>query len=665
VILVAGAVSHAAEVTVHRDTWGVPHVYGDSREAAAYGLGWAQAEDRLADLLLAYRMAEGRLASVAGADALESDLGARRARHAAVARRRYGDLSADTRSLVESFVAGVRDYMSEHPQAVPSWAEPPEPQQVVALYRAFAYVWPLGQARGDLERGRSPASEEQRGSNQWVIGASRTEEGASITLIDPHLSWESPNRLYEAHVHGGDLDSFGFHVIGTPILALGHTNVLAWGLTTGGPDCADVYEERVHPEDPLRYEYDGDWRRVEVEEVEIEVHTAAGPRIEKRRIERTHHGAILEREPGRAFAMRTAYDDEIGIVEQWLAMARARNLGEFVDALSANQALPQNLIYSDVRGNVYYLRAGRVPVRPDGFEWDRPLPGWTSRSEWTGIHPLRDLVQMLNPPGGIVQNCNVSPGTMVPGFPLPRELYPGYVYNVATDRTNARGRRALALLQAKPKLDLEDAMAIALDTLADGADERQRALRAAFDVHRSDFATLEPAVDLLLAWDGRIDAESRAAALYRTWMRAGPAEEGLALLETLRSAVEEMQRVHGRLDVPWGEIHRIRRGDRSWPVGGCASDGISTLRSVRYTAPDERGISYATGGILAAMVVVLREGAVRSYSLTPFGQSDDPASPHFADQAEKLFGPGKMKPTWYSKEELLRHVESRRSLRTR
>jgi acyl-homoserine-lactone acylase len=674
-LLVTPAAGAEAEVTVYRDTWGVPHVYGPSQDAAAYGLGWAQAEDRLVDLLTAYRMAAGRLAAVAGEKAVESDLAARTARHAAVARRRYGELNEQTRRLVESFVAGIRDYMEAHPDAVPSWGEPPEPQDVVALYRAFAYVWPLGQARGDLERAAEPAVAE-RGSNQWVVGASRSAEGGPIMLIDPHLSWEPPNRFYEAHVHGGGLDTFGFHVVGTPIMALGHTDVLAWGLTTGGPDCADVYEERLHPDEPQRYEYDGAWRPIEVEEVDIEVRTEQGQRIERRRIERTHHGAILRRDGSRAFAMRTAYDDEIGIVEQWLGMARSRNLGEFLEALAANQALPQNLLYADVGGNIYYLRAGRVPVRPPGFEWDRPLPGWTSRSEWRGIHPLPDLVQMLNPPGGIVQNCNVAPGAMVPGFVLDRARYPAHVYNVATDRTNSRGRRVLELLQARDSLDLDGALAIAMDTAVEGAERRKAALRAAVGASPGQLDALQPAVDLLLGWNGRTDADSRAAVLYRAWMREvrerdsgvddGKLERGealdegeaRALLESLRSAADEVTRLHGRIDVAWGEVHRIRRGDRSWPVGGCAEDGLGTLRSVRYGEPDERGVSYATGGQLAAMVIVLEKGAVRSYSVSPYGQSDDPRSPHYADQAEKLFGPGKLKPTWYAREELLRHVES-------
>lgn len=658
----------AGEVTIYRDTWGVPHIYADSAAAAAYGHGHAQAEDRLDDILAAYLSARGESAGVFGERFVERDRVMRMARHAEVARERYAELSEPARQLIESFVAGIRRHMRDHPEQVPSWARPPEPPDVVALYRAFTWSWPWGQVRGDLERAGSHVND-GRGSNQWVVGPGRTAEGVPIALIDPHLAWEPQNRFYEAHVHGGDLDFYGFSVIGTPIMAVGHTDVLSLAATTGGPDCADVYEEKIHPDDPLRYGYDGDWRRVEVEQIEIDVRTDEGRRTLKHRIERTHHGPILERDGDRAYAARTAYDGELGLFDQWLGMVRARNLGEFLNALRTNQSLPQNLMYADVYGNTYYVRAGRVPVRPRGHRWDRPVQGWTSKTEWRGVHPLSDLVQILNPPNGFMQNCNVSPGTMMPGSPLTAERYLDYLYNAPGDRSNSRGRRAAALLGAEEKLTVANALGIAVDTHVDGAGAWQRALSAAYRARGKRSPALGPAVELLSGWNGRIDADSRGATLFRYWMRAcrkdgsapAPGEQA-ALLEALDDAVEEMKRRFGRIDVRWGDVHRARRGGRSWPVSGCRADGISTLLSVRLSDPDEQGVSYAYGGSLATTLVVLREGKVRSYSATPFGQSNHPDSPHYTDQGERLFGAGKLKPTWYGKAELMENLESRLTL---
>ena len=667
------------QATIYRDTWGVPHIYAESEEAAAYAHGYAQAQDRLEDVLTAYLVAVGRAAALFGPDYLQADIVAAIARHEEIARTRYPQLSAETRRLLEAFVAGIRAYMRDDPQAVPPWASPPEPHHVVALYRAFSWAWPWGQARGDLKRAGSHI-DDGRGSNQWVVGASRSAAGAPIALIDPHLSWRAHNRFYEAHVHGGDLDFYGFSIVGTPIMAVGHTDVLSLALTTGGPDCADVYEEKIHPEDPLKYEYDGKWRDVTVEHAEIRVQTAGEPRVEKLRIERTHHGPILERNGGRAYAARTAYDDEIGIVEQWMAMVKARNLGEFLNALRRNQSLPQNIMYADVYDNIYYVRAGRVPKRPPGFRWDRPVPGWISRTEWRGIHRLANLVQILNPSSGFMQNCNGSPGTMMPDSPMIAERYPDVIYNIRTDRNNSRGRRVSELLGARNKLTLEDARRIAVDTYVDRIDRWQQALGTALAAHPDRFSSLKPAVELLLEWDGYVNVDSRAAPLFRLWKRACRERDSgvpalqielgekltpvgqLALLEALDRGVHGIQTLRDRIDVPWGELHRIKRGGGSWPVAGLRADGVSTLRSVRFASPDASGVSHASGGQLCTTIVVLQEGNVVSYSLTPFGQSNDPESAHYADQAERLFSPGRLKPTWYQKSDLLQNLESTETL---
>jgi acyl-homoserine-lactone acylase len=318
-------------------------------------------------------------------------------------------------------------------------------------------------------------------------------------------------------------------------------------------------------------------------------------------------------------------------------------------------------------------------VRPDGLDTGRPLAGWTSKTEWLGIHPFSDLVQILNPPGGFMQNCNVSPGTMMPNSPLTAERYPGVIYNERVDRSNSRGRRALELLGSQRKLILEDALAIAVDTYVDRSDRWQRALVTAHETHHARYPSLIQAVELLKAWDGYMNVASRAAPLFRFWMRAcreddanvprkkisdGAAlsdDEQIALLDAFERAVESLEQV-GEVGLAWGELHRIRRGTGSWPVAGCRADGISTLRSVRFSSPDAEGISWARGGQICTTVVVLTEGNVVSFSATPYGQSNDPRSPNYADQTELLFSRSQLKPTWFAKSDLLEHVQSKRTL---
>ncbi|MCZ6634592.1 MAG: penicillin acylase family protein [bacterium] len=667
------------DVTIYRDVWGVPHIYGDSPEAAVYGHGYAQAQDRLDDILTLYTFVQGKAAKFFGPRFVQQDYETQLARHPEVARSGYPSLAPDTRRLIEFYIRGIHDYIREHPDARPEWADMPRPYDVVSLYRFFIWDWPWGQALEDLKHAGSHVAD-GRGSNQWVVSASRSAEGGPIALIDPHLTWNPANRFYESHVHGGDLHFYGFSIVGTPFMALGHTDVFSLSATTGGPDCADVYEEKINPDNPLQYEYDGQWRDIQVEEIDIEVHTQEGVQIVTRKIERTHHGPIVKRKDNRAYAVKTAYDNEVGMIDQWLDMIKAQNLGEFLLAVSQNQSLPQNLMYADIHGNTYYVRAGRVPVRPKGT-WDSPMPGWTSNSEWQGIHPLSDLVQVLNPGIGFMQNCNIAPGAMMPYSSLNAKPYLHYIYNDRPTRTNERGRRALQLLETHPKLTLQQATDIALDTFVLKSDMWQQALDAAFKAHPTPYSHLQTPVQILLEWDGRMDIDSKGASIFSFWIRAcrkpeyrvsrqqiergrdlgGGAQR--ALLKALDDAVQEMQRTIGKVVVPWGDIHRAQRGTRSWPVAGFSREGINTLRSVNSQLPDENGISYVHGGQFCTTVVLLKKDGIVSYSATPYGQSNHAESTHFTDQGELLFSKGRLKPTWYQKEDMLKRVKSKTSLK--
>ncbi len=681
-ILTTATLLHAAdspgEVAIFRDAWGVPHIYGDTEEAAAYGHGYTQAEDRLDDILTLYTIVQGTAARAFGPKWLQEDHQTHLARHPELSHSRYPDLAPRTRRLIEFYTRGILDYIKTHPEEMPEWATPPKPYHVVALYRSFIWDWPWGQALGDLKRTGSHISD-GRGSNQWVVSKSRSAEGGTIALIDPHLTWTPANRFYESHVHGGDLNFYGFSIIGTPFMVLGHTNTFSIAATTGGPDCADIYEEKINPDNPRQYFYDGDWREIRTQKIEIEVRGPEGRKKEARTIERTHHGPIVKRLENRAFVAKTAYDEQVGFVDQLLKIILSQNLGEFLQALGENQILPQNIMYADIHGNTYYIRGGRVPVRPEGYRWDRPVPGWTSKSEWQGIHPLSDLVQIPNPGVGYMQNCNISPGTMMPNSPLQAEHYASYIYNSPPNRTNARGQRALQLLGAHKGLTLDDAFKIAVDTYVIEAPHWQQALNEAYKAHTGPFAHLQEAVEILSTWNGYMDIDSPGATLFRFWMRAcknvkvpterirkGESLAGVAqrnLLKTLDKAVSDLKSRTQSINVPWGDLHRAGRAGETWPVAGSASDGISTLRAVNSSAPNDKGIFQVKGGQFCTTIVLLKPEGIVSYSATPYGQSNHTDSPHFTDQGHLLFAKSRLKPTWYGPASNIPRIESKNTFK--
>ena len=659
--------ANGGQVKIYRDGWGVPHIYGDSETDVMYGFGYAQAEDRLEALLINYRKATGRMSEVFGPDHLESDLRQRIWGHARLARNRYGELSPDIRALIEGFVSGIAAWMQTHPESVPVWASAPAPHHVVALGRYMA--WQELTRQADLDYSGDNA-EGPHTANQWVIGPGRSAEDAVILCIDPHRLWDDTTRDYEAHLHGGVLHAFGFAHPGLPVFAVGHNDRLGWSAAPGGPDCADVYEIELETETASRYRYDRGWKPIVTDTVNIAV--KRGGRVETRsiRTQSAHHGPIYHRHGTRAYAYRLAASRAVNQIEQLYRQITATDIKAFFSALALAQTGPQRVIYGDGRGNIAYIRAGATPLRSEIYTWDRPLPGNTAATAWKGMHPQEDLVQAYNPPQGWMQDCGASPDLIMPYSFLTPDRYAAYIFNTPPGAQTPQSHRAGQILSALSRMTRQEAFDLALDTYVTGSDAWKHALMEAFvsDGHRfrNTDPDLDRAVDLLIRWNGRADSHEAGMALYARWQKACRrpgrtvnarhilsrqklgGETCRGLLDALAEAAAEMKAAHGELTVPWAEVHRLRRGDNSWGVSGSAGQGLETLRTV--VAEREGAIGYGISGQSCVTVVLFRaQDQVESFSAVPYGQSDDPASPHFRDQAEALFSKGRLKPNGFQR----------------
>ena len=646
------------KVTIRRDLWGVPHLFADTLADGAYGLGYAQAEDRLEQIYSNYRQAAGRMAEVGGESHIEDDWKQRLSGHEEVCSRRYPELPLNVRFYCDSFQDGVNAYITKHTSKLPS-AIDIEPWMIPAVLRMLIFNWPIGEGMRKL----GLRNEVHLFSNEWAVRPERTADGAAILLTDPHVPLDGPFRFYEFRMHAGGTDISGFGPVGTPFIGVGHNANLGWALTTGGPETTDIYVEEVDAANPSSYRYDNDWRPFSREKVSIAVKDA--PTV-IRTMECSHHGPIISREDNKAYAIACPYLGEIDLVTQFYRMMTARKLSEFDDALAMCQLMQQNVMYADVEGNIQYVRTGRVPIRPPGFDFSKPVPGNTSKSEWRGIHPMKDLVQVHNPSTGYLQNCNIGPDTMARGLKLNTASYPAYIYNDQPGQTNSRGRRAITLLEAHPKLTIEEAKAIVIDIYVDGCTIWQAALSDAvkkLDLTKkkggAESADLRKSIANLITWDGMMDQNSTGATLYNCW-RISAEQHGIkdlngpheALFDALAEAVAWLKLNYGSCQVAYGELHRVRHGDRSWPLSG----NEETLKAI--VSKVEGKVAVGTHGQNWTQLVQFKKGAVRSWSATAYGESDDPASKHYTDQAEKLYSQRKLKPTWFIPSELAENIES-------
>ncbi len=677
------------EVTILRDDFGTPNIFAETEAGAVFGAGYAQAEDRLEELFKQYRRCEGTMSEAFGPKYLKDDYRQRVWRHREVAESNYSKLSPKTRAICEAYQEGIKQYMKEHPNDVPAWAPELHPWQVVALGRYIIWGWPEGDAAGDLKRaGIEPDPIAERGSNEWTVAPCRTADGAPLALIDPHLGWYEQFRFFEQRLYGGELQMAGMAIPGLPLSSLGHNRYCSVAMTTGGPDAADVYEEELNPDNPRQYRYDGKWEDMVVRPDVIRVKAGDKVKEMKVEIEYTRHGPVVARKHGQAYAMKLPYMDEFRLLEQGYATATAKNLADVKKALSMLQLMEQNVMVATVDGDIYYVRNGRVPVRPKGYDWRLPVPGDTPATEWQGIHPFEDLVQLTNPWQGYMQNCNVAPEFMIRYCPLTPARYAEHPYLYNPDNGNVLHQRAAMarqLLDVNGKMTVRDAMDVAMSPQVYNAELWQSRLVAAWEkagAALKDDVAAAKLYDEIVRWNRRADPESTGAVAYKYWKdrlwteedvlkadRAGmtppevPAEK---MVRAVAAAAAKLQSRWGRLDVKFGDIYRVGRAGakRTWPVGGGSIPGLATPRAITFDdKPGKDGRTYVGHGGQTSTQLVQLTNPPHSWTLLPLGESDHPDSKHFDDQAEKLFSPGKLKPTYFlDKEELQKHVESQKVL---
>jgi acyl-homoserine lactone acylase PvdQ len=719
-----GAGDDRGRTVLYRDTWGVAHIYAPTVAAGLYAEGWAQAEDRPEQLLRNLMMATGEYESISGDQevpmrgrtrgASDLDLRSRMWDHIGVARRSWGDLRPEVREQLAAYVDGINDYYAAHPADVPAWwkGRRVDPYMIVAFARFFAYTWSIDEAYADLRRGGIEPGEDvdSFGSNEFVVAVSRSAEGAPILAIDPHNPWDGPARVWELRIHAGALEGSGIALPGMPYIGNGHTRTLAWAMTTGGPDTADVYELTLDPENRHRYRYDGAWRDMTWRDLTESAGARWGEGDAEETPERakrlwfSHHGPIVAWKGAKAYAAKIAYAD-VGTIHDALYELNL-GAGGYQAAMRAMATLavfPQNVMVADTAGHVYYQRTGRVPRRPDGYDWSRPVDGSTSATEWQGFHPASDHLQVLDPPQGFMQNCNVSPDSMMPGSPFRVELaVRPYLFGAGPSdelegAINQRGARAVELLAADDAVSADDAMAYINDVAPFGASRWIEALVAADRALGSRYSTQAAyrlGIDALTRWDGRVSADSRGALVYESWREQLLTDLGEEKLRELSAGVDDLfaivsaanpsplrvseaqqdalagalARGMDRLlaspdgaEAVYGDRHRVGRGERSWPIdggSGASALGMTTLRRIDFGPERGDGTRWGIRGQSATQVVILSDPP-RSWNYVPWGQSDRPASPHYADQAEKLFSRRRFKPSWWLPEDLAGHIESR------
>lgn len=568
-----------AAVEVIRDRYGVPHIFAQSERDAFAALGFVHAQDRLAQMDIMRRTAEGRLSEVIGAVTLPHDRFVRTLGLRAQAEAALAAMSPEVRAVFDAYAAGVNAYLTSHDGAWPpeilfSGATPAPWEPVHSLlWGRLMSVQLAVNWRGELSRARlasrltpamlaelwpdhpsdaattlarhaadyraldldrlaatlPPPLGPAQASNEWVVSGARATTGKPLLANDPHLGLNAPGVWYLARIEAPGLSLAGATAPGAPLLVLGHNGALAWGFTTTNADTQDLYFERVVDGDPGRYETPSGPQQFAVRQETILV---KDDRPVTLTVRATRHGVVISDlalatdavPPGYVLALADAAAEQPDrTADALFRMNRARNADEFVAALATWHSPVQNIVYADTAGRIGLYTAGRIPQRKSGDGW-LPQPGWTGEFDWLDFIPFPDLPHAANPPSGRLINAN---NRVVPD---------DYPYFVGRDWDSPeRAERIAERLAERAKHDVASMESVQADDVSLFA---RRLLPAMARVRAND-ARAREALARLANWDARIDRRRAEPLIFNTWVRRIAA--GL-LVRALGPAGADLQR---------------------------------------------------------------------------------------------------------------------------
>jgi len=647
-------------VRIQRDTYGVPHISGPRDADVAFGLGFAHSEDDFATIQETALTSRGQLAAVTGKHGAVTDYIARLLQVRETVDSGYDKLPADVRQVVEAYADGVNYYAALHTaQAAPGML-PLTGKDVVS---GFVFKTPFFYGLDStLAKLNAPADGPNKklpvGSNGIAIAPSRSADGATRLLVNSHQPYSGVVAWYEAVLDSGE----GWHVAGgffpgSPFMLHGHNAHLGWANTVNKPDLIDVYRLTLNPANDNQYKLDGQWKDFQVTDAALKV-KVFGPitwTVHKP-VLRSVFGPVMKTSQG-VFAIRYAGMGEVRQVEQYYRLDKAKDLAEWRAAMGL-QALPSiNYIYADEKGNIGYVYNAQFPNRKAGVDWSGVLPGDRSDLIWNGYLPFSQTPQIWNPKSGFVFNSNNTPfDATAPADNLKPAAFPASM-GVQTDMTN-RAYRVEETFGADPKITAEKFAAYKFDLAYSKRSKVAGVVAELVALDPQGYADFAHAQQILKGWDLKTDVHNRATALAiltaQPVLTAREKGEPVDLRATLTASIKTLKTHFKRLDPEWGELNRIRRGhDVDLAIDG----GPDTYRAV-YGKPQENGTLTAMAGDTYIMFVTWdAHGQLSSQSIHQFGSATSvPDSPHYADQT-KMFVAMKLKPVWFTADQLKGHVE--------
>jgi len=684
---------HARNVEIIRDDWGIAHVYGKTDADAVFGMIYAQAEDDFNRIERNYLLSMGRLAEAEGESEIYRDLRMKLFIDPADMKTKYRQSPAWLKALMDAWAGGLNYYLARHPEV--------KPKVITRFEPWMAITFSEGSIGGDIEgvdlkelqafygknTDRPIAADlrvwtEPTGSNGVAIAPSNTASHHALLLINPHTSFFFRSELQMVSHEG--LNAYGAVTWGQFFIYQGFNAHAGWMHTSSGVDNIDEYAETVTKD---VYKYGAGHRPLQKSTITIPYKTNSGMATRVFTVYRTHHGPIVREANGKWISVRLMQDPMHALIQSYIR-TKATDYKSFRKSMALHTDSSNNTIFADASGNIAYFHSNFIPRRDRRFDWTKPVDGSDPATEWHGVLSVDETPGLLNPPNGWLYNSNNWPWSAAGPNSPKRSDYPLYVDRGIAE--TPRGYHALKVLPGKKDFTIDSLIAAAFDSDLPAFDKLLPPLVKAYDARPSSDplkSKLAEPIDLLRGWDHRWSVSSVPTSVAIYWaeglgkgVAAAARAAGITTddysatrttaeekLQALAAACDKLAADFGSWKTPWGEINRFQRitddidphfddAQPSIPIG-FTSSRWGSLASFGARAYPGTKKWYGTSG--NSFVAVVEFGKrVRARAVTAGGESGNPSSPHFNDEAGR-YATGNLREVYYYRDQLKGHIERR------
>lgn len=660
----ANAQINPANITIARDSFGIPHIFAPTDPDVAYGIAWAHAEDDFETLQMVVLSGKAKLGTALGRKGAEADYVIQMLRCRQTVEEQWNTLSPDFIKLINGYVAGLNAYAKAFPTAVKYKQAFPfnEKDYMTAVVFSISLFCGVDDVIPQILGGKMATIPgfKTDGSNAFAMNSMKTTTGESFLAINAHQPNTGPVAFYEAHLQSEQgWNMLGGLFPGGCLIFHGTNENLGWAHTVNYQDKIDVYQLQMHPSRKNQYQFDDAW--VNLDEKKAKLKVKGIPFAIGKKIWWSKYGPTLKTEKG-VFSIRVPALMDIKALEQWYRMNKARNFSEFYKALSAVNLPMFNITYADRYDTIFYISNGKIPRRnPDTpYNWKSTLPGNTSATLWTEFKTIRELPQYINPPSGYLFNTNHSPFLATePKYNLDKTMFDsndGYeTYH------NNRSQRVTELINAE-KIDYTRFKQIKFNQQLPQQLKYTYGIDSMLNLDAEEFPALKDVITTFQAWDRKATADSKGAAVFlltyyylANRLKGVPARQitKTEAIATYQYVYDHMMKNFGKTNLVLGDVQKLVRGEDAMP-----SWGFPDVLTPSFSEPWKNGMRKVTGGdAYICFVRYPKDGSLPLIeSVNTFGASMNPASPHFKDQMG-MFLNQQTKPMTLDKQEVLRRAK--------